>query len=172
MSESSWNPRKWVLRTVGEWGPLFLYYNSHDSSLYADTKWTWDFVEGLQEGLGFIAVTTGVKHEPVTQRRTADQRYPTHLFGPVSCPGVVLILGDINYYVNLSIKIVWINPFNEFKRTNLCNHKHIIPILIPGKSSPLGGLCQSALGVSYQSWVPTYPTPTVRQHSYKIIFRI
>lgn len=80
--------------------------NLHDSSLDADTKRTWDFVEGLKEGLGFIAVTPGVKNEPIIQRRRADQRHPTHLFGPISCPGVVLILGNTNYYINFSIYII------------------------------------------------------------------
>lgn len=80
--------------------------DSHDSSLHADTEWTGDSVEALQEGLGFVDITTGVKYEPVIQRRSVHQRYPTHLFGPVSCPGVVLVLGEPKYYVNLSIKII------------------------------------------------------------------
>lgn len=67
--------------------------NLHDSPLYSNTKRTRHFAEGLQERLGFVAITTGVKHEPIIQRRRVDQRNPTHLFGPVSCPGVVLILG-------------------------------------------------------------------------------
>lgn len=75
-------------------GNLILCNNSHDGSFYVDTEWTWDFLQGLQEGLGFIAIASGVKNDPVIQRWRADQRHPAHLFCPLGCPGVVHILDD------------------------------------------------------------------------------
>lgn len=59
------------------WGFQYVHKNEMKKNLHCcplefNTNWTRDPVEGLQEGLCFVGVSTGVKHQPVIQSRSTD----------------------------------------------------------------------------------------------------
>lgn len=124
-------------------------------------------MEGLQEVLCVDGVAASVKQQPVLQSWSTDHVHSTHFSGPVSNHGVVLTLDHRGGGGNLSrsddVLYIFYNLVIYLKRTR------IVPILIPGKSSLLGGVFHSNLASSSQNSVPTSPIRPWHQHSYTII---
>lgn len=141
---------------------------SHFCPLQADTKWTWDLCEGLQEVLCLSGVPVGEKYQPIFKARSTDHAQATHLPAPVSNLGVVVVLDHRGEKSLNSNPIIFCNFVSSLKN----KRTRIVPILVLGKSSLPGGLFHSNSAASCQSSVPISPTPPWHFHSYTIIYTI
>lgn len=94
----SWLGRKCLLtwKLNGKFWTFKVSHNSHDGPLHADSHGPSHSVESLKQRLGNFCIPACVEHQPVVQIYAAYQRETSHLFRPVSCPWIILILRDEN----------------------------------------------------------------------------